>query len=77
VRIVIADDNLLVRAGIAALLGRAGFEVAAEAASAEELLAAVDAERPDAAVVDVRMPPTTCRSVRAKSSMSMTRSLSR
>jgi DNA-binding NarL/FixJ family response regulator len=58
VRVVIADDNLLVRAGIAALLRDAGIEVAAEASDADELLRAVDAHRPDVAIVDVRMPPT-------------------
>jgi DNA-binding NarL/FixJ family response regulator len=57
-RVVIADDNLLVREGIASLLRRAGIEVAAEAACAEELLAAVDAHEPDVAIVDIRMPPT-------------------
>jgi DNA-binding NarL/FixJ family response regulator len=57
-RAVIADDNLLVRAGITALLRDAGIEVAAETASAEELLAAVDAHEPDVAIVDIRMPPT-------------------
>jgi DNA-binding NarL/FixJ family response regulator len=58
VRVVIADDNLLVREGIRSLLRRAGLEVAAEAASAEELLRAVDDHEPDVAVVDIRMPPT-------------------
>ena len=57
-RAVIADDNLLIRAGITALLREAGIEVAAEAASDEELLAAVDAHEPDVAIVDIRMPPT-------------------
>jgi DNA-binding NarL/FixJ family response regulator len=55
---VIADDNLLVRAGISALLRDAGVEVAGEAASADELLRAVDAHVPDVAIVDIRMPPT-------------------
>src|SRR5690348_16764871 len=58
VNVVIADDSLLVREGIASLLRRAGFEVAAEAATSEELVAAVDERRPDIAIVDVRMPPT-------------------
>jgi DNA-binding NarL/FixJ family response regulator len=58
VRVVIADDNLLVRAGIAALLRDAGIEVAAEASDADELLRAVDSHRPDVAIVDIRMPPT-------------------
>jgi DNA-binding NarL/FixJ family response regulator len=58
VRAVIADDNLLVRAGISSLLRQAGIEVAAEAASADELLEAADAHEPDVAIVDIRMPPT-------------------
>jgi DNA-binding NarL/FixJ family response regulator len=58
VRAVIADDNLLVRRGIAAVLREAGVEVAAEAGTAEELVDAVDAHRPDVAIVDIRMPPT-------------------
>src|SRR3954451_10715360 len=58
VRVVIADDNLLVRAGIAALLRDAGVEVAAESSSADGLLRDVDAHAPDAAIVDIRMPPT-------------------
>ncbi len=57
-RVVIADDSLLVREGIASLLRRAGLEVAAEASSGEELIAAVDQHRPEIAIVDVRMPPT-------------------
>jgi DNA-binding NarL/FixJ family response regulator len=55
---VIADDNLLVRAGISSLLREAGIEVAAEAGSADELLEAADAHEPDVAIVDIRMPPT-------------------
>jgi DNA-binding NarL/FixJ family response regulator len=58
VRAVIADDNLLVRRGITAVLREAGIDVAAEASSAEELLRAVDAIEPDVAIVDIRMPPT-------------------
>src|SRR5687767_14544744 len=57
-RVVIADDNLLIREGIASLLRRAGLEVVGEAATAEELLRAVDAHEPDVALVDIRMPPT-------------------
>jgi DNA-binding NarL/FixJ family response regulator len=56
-RVVIADDNLLTREGIASLLRRAGFNVVGEAACAEELLRAVDADEPDLAIVDIRMPP--------------------
>lgn len=56
-RAVVADDNLLVRAGVTALLREAGIDVAAEAGSAEELIEAVDAHEPDVAIVDIRMPP--------------------
>jgi DNA-binding NarL/FixJ family response regulator len=55
---VIADDNLLVRAGIAALLRDAGVDVAGEASTADELLREVDAHVPDVAIIDIRMPPT-------------------
>jgi DNA-binding NarL/FixJ family response regulator len=58
VRVVIADDNLLVRAGITALLRDAGVEVVAETAEGTELLTAVDDETPDVVIVDIRMPPT-------------------
>jgi DNA-binding NarL/FixJ family response regulator len=58
VRIVIADDNVLLREGIAQLLSREGFEVTAAVGTAEELVAAVGADTPDLAVVDIRMPPT-------------------
>jgi DNA-binding NarL/FixJ family response regulator len=58
VRVVIADDSVLMREGIATLLGRAGIDVAAQASSAEELLRAVEDHRPDVALVDIRMPPT-------------------
>jgi DNA-binding NarL/FixJ family response regulator len=58
VRVVIADDSILVREGIAAVLTRAGVEVAAQVASPEELLREVDLHVPDVAIVDVRMPPT-------------------
>ena len=57
-RVVIADDNLLVRKGIAALLEGAGLDVPAQADGAEDLLRAVDEHRPDVAIVDIRMPPT-------------------
>ena len=56
-RVVIADDSLLVREGIAAVLRRAGIEVTAEAECAETLLREVDANLPDIAIVDIRMPP--------------------
>jgi DNA-binding NarL/FixJ family response regulator len=58
VRVVLADDSVLLRAGVAELLRLEGFEVVGEAGNADELLALVRSERPDVAVVDVRMPPT-------------------
>ena len=57
-RLVLADDSVLLREGIARLLVEAGFEVAAQAGTADELLAAVREHRPDVAIVDIRMPPT-------------------
>jgi DNA-binding NarL/FixJ family response regulator len=58
VRVVIADDSTLMREGIATLLRRAGVDVAAQAASAEQLLREVDEHEPDVAIIDIRMPPT-------------------
>jgi DNA-binding NarL/FixJ family response regulator len=58
VRVVIADDNLLVRRGIAGLLEDAGVEVVAQASTGDEMLDLVDAHEPDVAIVDIRMPPT-------------------
>jgi len=58
VRVVIADDSVLLREGLARVLVEGGFEVAAQAANAYELQEAVRAEEPDVAIVDVRMPPT-------------------
>ena len=57
-RVVIADDSVLLREGIARLLEESGFEVAGQAGDAEDLMRKVGAHRPDIAVVDVRMPPT-------------------
>ncbi|AQW50644.1 response regulator transcription factor [Streptomyces violaceusniger] len=56
-RAVIAEDSVLLRIGLVKVVQTAGFEVVAEAADAEGLLAAVEEHRPDIAVVDVRMPP--------------------
>jgi len=58
VRVVIAEDSVLLQAGLARLLALAGIEVAATVGDAEALLAAVAEHQPDAAIVDVRMPPT-------------------
>ncbi len=57
-RIVIAEDSVLLRAGLVRLLADAGEQVVAEAGDADELLAAVNRERPDLVLADVRMPPT-------------------
>jgi DNA-binding NarL/FixJ family response regulator len=57
-RVVIADDSVLLREGIARLLEESGFEVAGQAGDGEDLLRKVGSHKPDVAVVDVRMPPT-------------------
>jgi DNA-binding NarL/FixJ family response regulator len=57
-RVVIADDSVLLREGLARLLAEAGIETCAMVGDAEQLESAVDAHRPDVAVVDIRMPPT-------------------
>lgn len=57
-RIVIAEDDPLLREGIGAVLAAEGHEVVAAVGDGEELLAAVERHEPDVAVVDVRMPPT-------------------
>ena len=56
-RVVIADDVMLLRSGLARLLEEAGVEVVAECGDATELLHQVREQRPDVAVVDIRMPP--------------------
>jgi DNA-binding NarL/FixJ family response regulator len=58
VRVVIAEDSVLLREGIARLLEESGFEVAGHAGDGEDLLRKVGAHKPDVAVVDIRMPPT-------------------
>jgi DNA-binding NarL/FixJ family response regulator len=57
VRVVIADDAVLLREGAARLLEDAGFEVVGQSGDAEDLLRKVRAHKPDVAIVDVRMPP--------------------
>jgi DNA-binding NarL/FixJ family response regulator len=57
VRVVIADDDVLLREGIASLLGRSGFEVVGQAGDGTELLALVRGLTPQLVVVDIRMPP--------------------
>jgi len=56
-RVVIADDEALLRDGLARLLEDAGFEVVGRCGDADALLRMVDARRPEVAVVDIRMPP--------------------
>jgi DNA-binding NarL/FixJ family response regulator len=56
-RVVIADDAVLLREGAARLLQDAGFDVVAQAGDADDLLRKVRAHRPDVAIIDVRMPP--------------------
>jgi DNA-binding NarL/FixJ family response regulator len=56
-RVVIADDEVLLREGLGRLLEDAGFEVAGRCGDAETLLRMVDAVKPDVAIVDIRMPP--------------------
>ena len=57
-RVVLADDSVLLREGLAQVLGAAGFEVVAQAGDGDELLRAVAAHKPEVAIVDIRMPPT-------------------
>ena len=56
-RVVIGDDDVLLREGIARILDGAGLDVVARAGDADELLRKILAFRPDIAIVDVRMPP--------------------
>src|SRR5436309_4428945 len=56
-RVVVADDNALLREGIASLLEDAGHEVVGRAGDADDLLLKVRSYSPDVAIVDVRMPP--------------------
>jgi DNA-binding NarL/FixJ family response regulator len=58
VRVVIAEDSVLLREGLARVLAEEGFEVVAQCGDADELRRAVRLERPDLAIVDIRMPPT-------------------
>ena len=57
-RVVLADDSVLLREGLCRVLADAGFEVVAQVGDANALHTAVELERPDVAIVDVRMPPT-------------------
>jgi serine/threonine-protein kinase PknK len=57
IRIVIADDDVLLREGLASLLERSGFEVVGQAGDGVELLATVRERQPELVIVDIRMPP--------------------
>jgi DNA-binding NarL/FixJ family response regulator len=57
VRVVVAEDQVLLREGLSRLLADAGFEVVAQAGDADDLRRKVAAHRPDVAIVDVQMPP--------------------
>jgi DNA-binding NarL/FixJ family response regulator len=58
VRVIVADDSVLLREGVTRLLEKAGFEVVGHAADQEELMRKVRAHKPDVAIIDIRMPPT-------------------
>jgi len=58
VRIVLADDSMLLREGLVRLLEEAGFDVVAQSGTADDLLRHVAMHKPDVAIVDIRMPPT-------------------
>jgi DNA-binding NarL/FixJ family response regulator len=58
VRVVVADDSVLLREGVVRLLTENGFDVVGQAGDAEDLIRKVRAHKPDVAVVDIRMPPT-------------------
>ena len=57
-RVLIADDSILLREGVARLLEDAGFQIVGQAGDADELLLKVRALEPDIAIIDIRMPPT-------------------
>jgi DNA-binding NarL/FixJ family response regulator len=57
-RVVIADDDVLLREGVATLLERSGFEILGRAGDGEQLVSQVRALKPDLVIVDIRMPPT-------------------
>jgi DNA-binding NarL/FixJ family response regulator len=60
-RLIIAEDDVLLREGIARILGDEGFEVVAQAGDRDDLVEKVRAHRPDVVVTDIRMPPTFTR----------------
>jgi DNA-binding NarL/FixJ family response regulator len=58
VRVIVADDSVLLREGVVRLLAEAGFEVVGQAGDGEELMRKAKAHKPDVAIIDIRMPPT-------------------
>jgi DNA-binding NarL/FixJ family response regulator len=58
VRVIVADDSVLLREGVTRLLEEAGFEVVGQAGDREELMRKTRAHKPDIAIIDIRMPPT-------------------
>jgi len=58
VRVIVADDSVLVREGVVRVLERVGFEVVGQAGDGQELLRKARMHRPDVAIIDIRMPPT-------------------
>src|SRR5258707_9102181 len=57
-RVAIADDDVLLRQGLAALLREGGYDVIGQASDADALIEIVRKEQPDIAIIDIRMPPT-------------------
>jgi DNA-binding NarL/FixJ family response regulator/class 3 adenylate cyclase len=57
-RVALSDDTVLLREGVARLLGDAGFEIVAQSGTADDLLRHIAMHKPDVAIVDIRMPPT-------------------
>jgi serine/threonine-protein kinase PknK len=57
-RVIVADDDVLLREGLASLLEQAGYQIVGQAGDGSELLRLVREHRPDLAIVDIRMPPT-------------------
>jgi CheY-like chemotaxis protein len=68
VRVVVADDDVLLREGLASLLTRSGYQVVGQAGEATTLLELVRTEKPELAIVDIRMPPT-CTNDRVDAAM--------
>jgi DNA-binding NarL/FixJ family response regulator len=58
VRVALAEDSVLLREGLARLLGDEGFDVVAQCGDADELMAEVNGHEPDVVIVDIRLPPT-------------------